>query len=273
MIKNSEKNNQSEITENTFGPLQQIVLLKGSWWILLITMIAGALVGYALHFIFPPLYSSSGEITSSIDYTRTGALTDVEEDIAIVTIGDILSSTTVVQNTIEAGKNAGLDPEDFVLEETAFLERYNFTYSLVVQNTDNQTASQWANLWLEIANQAISEARMHALTADQLYNQLMAYQQCMENSGQVYPVAAICQNLTQPELQERLALINQNYNDEKEKSLAVLPAMDFVITRIPEPATEAERQQKGVLVFSGAILGAILFLTWFIIKGNVRRSH
>jgi hypothetical protein len=178
-----------------------------------------------------------------------------------------------VQNTIDAGKNIGLNPEDFVLEENAFLERYNFAYRLVVQNADSQTASQWANLWFETAHQAISDARMHALAADQLYGQLMAYQQCLENSGQVYPVAAICQNLTQPELQERLASVNQKYIEEKETSLAVLPAFDFVVTRIPEPATEPERQQKGDLVFSGAILGAIIFLFWFIIKGNARRSH
>ncbi len=274
MIKNSENNNQSEIVEDTFDLLQQIIPLKGSWWILLVVMIAGALVGYALHFLFPPLFTSSGEITFSIDYTRTGALTDVEEDIAIVTMGDILTSTTVVQNTIDAGMNAGLDAEDFVLDESAFLERYNFAYKLVVQNADNQTASQWANLWLENAYLAISDARMHALVADQLHSQLMAYQQCIENSGQVYPVVAICQNLTQPELQEQFALVNQDYLDEKEKSLAVLPALDFAITRIPEPATEAERQQKGILVFSGAILAAIIFLmTWFIIEGIARRSH
>jgi hypothetical protein len=274
MVNNSSRSDKSEIAEETIDLIQHIIPLRGSWWILLIAMIAGALIGFALHFLFPPVFFSSGEISSSIDYTRTGALTDIEEDVAIVTIGDILSSTTVIQDTIDAGINAGLNPEDFIFEETAFIERYNFAYRLVVQNTDSQIASLWANLWLKTAYQEISTARMHALAADQLYNQLMAYQQCMENSGHVYPVAAICQNLTQPELQERLASTNQEFNDEKEKSLAVLPAMDFAITRIPEAAAKPERQQKGILVFCGAILGAIVFLTWFFIKGNVHsRSY
>lgn len=273
MGKKSNKNNKKVIHEDTFEPLQQLSPLRGSWWVLLIVMVAGAVIGYGAHFIFPPVYTSTGEISFSIDYTRTGALTDVEEDIAIVTVGDILSSTVVIQETIDAGKAAGLNPEDFVLEKTAFYERYNFKYSLVVENTDSETAVKWANLWLESAYQTLTIARTHALNATEIYNQIIATQQCIENSGQVLPVAAICQDMTQSELQELLVSTNEKYISEKEKSLAVLPALDFTISQVPEETSRPERRQTGILIFSGAILGAIIFLTWFFVKGNARRSH
>lgn len=273
MGKKSNKNNKKVIHEDTFEPLQQLSPLRGSWWVLLIVMVAGAVIGYGAHFIFPPVYTSTGEISFSIDYTRTGALTDVEEDIAIVTVGDILSSTVVIQETIVAGKAVGLNPEDFVLGKTAFYERYNFKYSLVVENTDSETAVKWANLWLESAYQTLTIARTHALIATEIYNQIIATQQCIENSGQVLPVAAICQDMTQSELQELLVSTNEKYISEKEKSLAVLPALDFTISQVPEETSRPERRQTGILIFSGAILGAIIFLTWFFVKGNARRSH
>jgi len=247
------------VQNNTFSLLQEMKAPGKRWFWLFLAMVAGALIGYGIHFLLPPRYASSAAITFSIDFTRTGEMTDVETDIAIVTAGDILSSGTAINNTIKSGMSANLPENSFSLETTAFLERYSYRYELIVENEDPEIAATWANLWAEEGLALLNQAKLHALNADSLYKQLLAAQDCLQQPGYVEPVTAGCQGLSNAELEEKLAKFNQAYLEEKDKSLGYLPAMDYTLTRQAEPATRPERNLAGILVLGGALLGAVLF--------------
>ncbi len=247
------------VQNNTFSLLQELKAPGKRWYWLFLAMVAGALIGYGIHFLLPPKYASSAAITFSIDFTRTGEMTDVETDIAIVTVGDILSSGPVINDTLKSGRAANLPENSFTLETTAFLERYSYRYELVVENEDPKTAAKWANLWADEGLAVLNEAKLHALNADSLYKQLLAAQDCLQQPGLVEPVTAGCQGLSNAELEEKLAGFNQAYLEEKDKSLGYLPAMDYTLTRQAEPAAQPERNLAGSMVLGGALLGAVLF--------------
>ena len=263
---------KSKKTENsnTFSPIQELIAPGKRWMGVFVFMVLGALAGYGFHLITPPEYSSSAAITFTIDFTRTGELTDVETDIAIVTAGDIVASSAVIENTLEAGYAAGLPEGSFQFETNAFLDRYSFRYELVVENADPKIASQWANLWAEEAKSVLTDARMHALNADNIYKQMLSIQNCLQQPVLQEPVTTSCHEQTLAELQEKLTEFNAAYLEEKESSLGFLPAMDFSLTRNADPAENPGRHQIGVMVLGGALLGGIIFVSWIFFT---RRQH
>lgn len=258
---------------NTFSLLQELSEPGKRWFGLFALMVLGAMIGYGIHLLNPPVYPSSAAITFTIDFTRTGEMTDVETDIAIVTVGDILLSNAVVENTLAAGYATGLPEGGFVLERTAFLERYSFRYELVVENSDPQVAAKWANLWADQALSTLNEAKYHALNAESLNKQMLAVQNCLQQPGLFEPVSGGCNELSFGELQAKLSEFNTAYLTEKNKSLGFLPAMDFSLTRSAEPAFKPERQQTGVMVLSGALLGAVLFTGWIFFSNRPHRRR
>lgn len=249
-----------------FTPMHVVGWLRQSWYGLFLFMVVGGLVGYGLRWLIPPTYSSSAALTFSIDFNRTGELTDVETDIAIVTIGDIISSTQVINNALAAGAEMGLPSESFKLDKTAYFDRYSYRYELVVINPDKEIASQWANIWVEESAGVLIEARMHALNAEMLYKQLVSMQDCIEKAAVVEPISANCEYLSIPEMQNLLRTYNTSYLTEKELSLAYLPAIDFAITEYAEPSASPGRQQAGLLVFGGAMLGLLAYIGFILIR-------
>ncbi len=258
---------------NLFEPRKQFEKIQKNWIGLFFCMLIGAVIGYSIHLLMPPVYQSSAEITFSIDYTRTGSLTDVEEDVAIVTAGDIISSSNITKEVIEEGIGLGFTQSDFEMGENAFLERYNFRYVLVVQHNNKDTASKLANLWVAAANKTLLTARQHSLNADDLYRQMLGLQECIQNSGQALPVAGVCSDLALSEVQEKLRVTNNEYLKEKEMSLAYLPALDFSITNQAVPSDKPVARLTGALIFSGALLGGVVFIFWSLIHNNKRREH
>lgn len=254
----------------TFSPIQELTAPGKRWMGVFVFMVLGALAGYGFHFLTPPAYSSSAAITFAIDFTRTGEMTDIETDIAIVTAGDIVASSAVIKNTLEAGYAAGLPEGSFQLETNAFLDRYSYRYELVVENADPNIASKWAYLWAEEAVTVLADAKMHALNADSINKQMLSIQNCLQQPVLQEPVTTSCQGQSLAELQQELAEFNTAYLEEKESSLGFLPAMDFSLTRNAEPAEKPDRQQTGVMVLGGALLGGLLFLSWIFFT---RRQH
>ncbi len=261
-----EKNKRTPNKTGEFAPMHVISGLKHSWFGLFLFMLAGALVGYGVHWMIPPTYSSSAVLTFSIDFNRTGELTDVETDIAIVTIGDIISSTRVIQDARTAGAVQGLSAESFQLNKTAFIERYSYRYELVVMNPDKNIASQWADNWVNESARVLGDARMHALKAEMLYKQIVSMQGCIEKAAVVEPISANCEYISLQEMQNLLNAYTTSYLNEKELSLAYLPAIDFVITTHAEPSAKPVRLQMGLLVFGGAMLALLVFLGITLIK-------
>lgn len=263
-------NQHSTDRNNTINLFQELKTPGKRWFWLFLAMVAGALAGFGIHHLMPPMFVSSAAVTFSIDFVRTGEMTDVETDIAIVTVGDILSSSSVIDNTLKKGVSAGLPGDGFIFDETAFLERYSYRYELVVENANPEIAAKWADLWAVEGLAILKEAKLHALNADSLYRQMLAAQACLQQSGLIEPVAAGCQGLSISELDTKLSEYNQAYLEEKELSLGFLPAMDYSLTKEAEPAVKPERRMAGILVLGGALLGAAIF-SGFILIGCRRQ--
>ena len=57
-----------------------------------VLMIAGGLLGLLVSQVRAPIFESSAVFSVTIDYTQTGALTDIQEDQAMRGVGSVIFS-------------------------------------------------------------------------------------------------------------------------------------------------------------------------------------
>ncbi len=82
-----------------FLDLLKAIAARGFW--LVIAMIAGGLLGWGVTTFKHPLYEADAVFTVTIDYTRTGYLSDIQEDQAMRGIGSLIGSDYILQKTID----------------------------------------------------------------------------------------------------------------------------------------------------------------------------
>ena len=135
-----------------FTPLDYVHLIMKRWWLLVVFVFLGVAAGWLFHSLRGPVYEARAEITSSIDFSKTGELSELQEDMAVVLIGDVIKSSPVITEVISSASSQGLtiDLEEF--SKNKFLERSNNHWVLIIRWEDPERTAQLANLWADYCN-------------------------------------------------------------------------------------------------------------------------
>jgi hypothetical protein len=242
----------------TFRPLETLRDGLRSWWLIVVFMVMGAVVGGGAWRAFHPVFESKASISVSIDFTRTGQLSDIEEDLAMVAIGDILKSTKVTQIMISQAAEKGMIISETGLRETAFLERQNELWLLRVRDENPEMAAYLANLWLDTSYSVLQEAYLHALNAETLYKYMNSLAQCLERTANIAPVQTECGTANLETLLIEMEKTNSSAQEEKLASLGIMPASVFTISERAAAASRSVRFGLGQLILAGALIGLLL---------------
>ena len=73
-----------------FIPMDSFLKTLNYWWIIVLFMLGGAIIGLIAHAVVPPIYESQAAITTSINFVQTGVLTDEQQDQAVDAVGDLI---------------------------------------------------------------------------------------------------------------------------------------------------------------------------------------
>lgn len=224
------------------------------WWVPVFIALIGAAVGWGIHQLKPPVYEARAVFSFTIDYTRTGALTDVEEDQVYVNIGDIIKSSDVINQTLVDMPEKGLvvAAEDF--QSSRYLERRNQEWILRVRNGKPETAAGVVDLWAENANQVLRTALEHALNAEQLSRNLDGLTGCFEQGISVEPAGATCYE-NREKIQAEIYSVSQQVEQEKAGSLGLIPALKFSLVEKANIPTRPVQFESGLFILAGALAG------------------
>jgi len=162
------------------------------WWLAVAGLLAGALIGMALHYFVPVVYEASAEISVNLDFTRTGTLTDVEQDQALVLVGDLLRSSTLRQKLSAAAAVEGINltPQEF--DQAAAADRYGFRWTLRVRDRDAARAEKLANLWAQEGMLFLTDSSLAAFRAAQIRNYLSSLEYCYQQTTAQPTSGATC---------------------------------------------------------------------------------
>src|SRR5664279_3368298 len=94
-----------------FSPYDFMARTLRYWMLVILIMIVGGLAAYLLHLTLPPLYESQAGISFAFNVNRFGHLTASEEDQAMGAAGNIMSSASVIQFTVEQAALRGYSLE------------------------------------------------------------------------------------------------------------------------------------------------------------------
>ena len=255
--------------KSDFIPKDSLDILIKRWWVVIIFAIFGGIVGQILHFFIPPIYETQASMGISIDYSRTGLLTDIEEDQIFGTIADVFSTDIVLKNVIEEANNQNITIDKSLLKRIVIHERTDNTWLFKAQYTDPEIASQLANIWIVEAYNALDEAYEHTLIAEGYQRYIDSLTDCLQQFTVVQPTHSYCSINNLFEIQDRLTEVTQLEKIERQKSLGINPGVSFRIDSkavIPQKPT---RHHVNTLIFSGSIIGFIFGL-WFV---NVKETQ
>lgn len=246
--------------------LDLLKTISARWYVLAAGMVVGGLLGWGATFILTPIYESDAVFYVSIDYTQTGALTDVEEDQAMRGVGDLIFSDEITTATLEQLKSEGIKLSKDEFYDDAIFEREEFRWAIRYRDADPALACQVVSAWANQADLLIQDSLQHARLAAAHQEVLTGLESCLQRTTQANSTADSCSidNLDTilADIDEVSALITA----EKEASRGLFSALSTELVDTAEVPVDPMRHQVGTLVFSGTMIGLLASLMILTIR-------
>jgi hypothetical protein len=229
--------------------------LLAYWWVILFCMIGGAAIGWLVHLSQPALFESRSTISTSINYSETGFMTDLEEDHALSGIGDILLSDAVISKLQDSMSDNTRQSIGNDLLSHLFTEREGYRWVLRVQAGNADVAREVNQLWVDAAMQNLQTGLIHARQALLIHRQIADLENCFSESVSAIPSYPPCDFPSSHAVRQELEKLGSLYASENSLSEGILPALTFSIMEAANSSGAPVTFERAEMVFSGAIMG------------------
>ncbi len=235
------------------------------WWLVTILVMAGGVVGLFVSRLQRPLYESTAQITTVIDYAYAGRLTDYEEDHLLAAIGDIITSDAVMRSTAAAAVQEGLtsSPEETMAGLSA--SRQGYRWELSSRFNDPHTSQRVNQLWLDASMKALEGFRRDSITALAQVNAQAEVEACFQQAASLEPVSPYC---SLGEMRELLASLEGSSESEQPGSLLtglLVSRISYQVTREAVMPTKPVHYSVNLTTLAGAIIGLLAVMILFIL--------
>lgn len=234
------------------------------WLVIVIGMLLGALIGFLISTLLPPVYEARSLVTTNMEIVEDANINETMVDAEINHIGELAYHPDVINKLIEIEGAQGneLTLED--LKRDGSVERQLMNTILKVQNRDPQIAARIASEWSQILYTRLAEAYPHAVVLSAAKAQFGMLETCLED-----PVSAktlYCWSLTSDEMVSEMRRLETMIAQESPLSLGLtkdLNVSQFQPAAIPETPLNF---QKGTLMLSGTLVGLFAAIIYLEIK-------
>jgi uncharacterized protein involved in exopolysaccharide biosynthesis len=245
-----------------------LVFLKQGWKIMVIGILLGGLTGLAVSSLRLPEFEAVSVFSFSIDFARTGLLTDIEEDQAMEVAGDVINSTDVFQATLERAIEKGLPVEKESFRSHLTAERRFDQWLLKVRWNDPEMAAKIADLWSEATRAALQDSRLAAWKADSIHRYLLSLETCLQQSTSGLPAQPLCQASNRAELLAEMENSGAELAHWTELSRGLFSGLNYTWAQEAAIPDSPVQYSRGSLVLAGCLAGmaAAAILCLFVLK-------
>ena len=231
--------------------------LRG-WWLLATAIVVGALAALAVNAFLPTVYETGFSILTSIDFTNSGEMTQFDEDLAMESVGQILSSPDLYAHIAAQAAKEGLAIDPAALKSAATVERRLGTWRVRLRGSDARKIEALARIWLSLGTADLTAAHTHALTADGLLRKQLSLEACLAQSAAALPSSGGCAPSGVKDLQAELASAALLISQERIAARALSSAVVFdVFPQEVAPAAAVEFK-RGQMAAAGGLIGFVL---------------
>lgn len=251
------------------------LILKRSirdWWVLVLAAIIGAGVGWAIFQYRTPVYQAAGVLSIGIDFTRTGSLTDIEEDQVLGIVGDVLTSPGVISSVLQKTEAAQIQLSQETFKQIASADRRQNQWVLTIRYTNAHIAALIAELWTREGYAQLTTAIAHAEYAAHLQRYLDSLESCLQKTTDIGAVSGYCDLKNLDDLLKELNKTGKKAMEEKVSSQGILSGTTVLLASLPEIPDQPVVFRRGELVLEGSLIG-ILFGVLVLTAGWTDRFH
>jgi uncharacterized protein involved in exopolysaccharide biosynthesis len=252
--------------ESDFVPSAMIVKAAKKWWVFAALMILGGLAGMLVTRLHKPVYQSQAVITTAVNYAYSGRLEDYELDHIILTVGDIINSTAVREQTLALAKTVwpGFTAAD--MEKNLTAVRKGNDWILSSRASDPSAAQSLANWWSDAAMLALQKMSQNALTDFHTQAAMLSVESCFSESVLVETAVSGCTPADISQLKSFLS--SDDTSAAALRNSILLSNLSFEVTTQPEHPSAPVLYRQNLNVAAGALIGLLIGLAWFFRRGN-----
>jgi uncharacterized protein involved in exopolysaccharide biosynthesis len=229
------------------------------WWIVAASIFIGALIGYGLSFLFPPIYEATFTITSNVKLTDDPKITEFMVDNALLHVGELAYQQPLMDQVIAAEKTKGINLTVPDLKRISTVERKITSTYLKVRWTNAATAAQLANTWGNLFYASLVEGARQAVIAEELTQMQTWLENCLTGIQTPSKNTFNC-SLSIDETQKQIEQNAEKIAAAESASLGLyrqLRVNSYEEALIP---TAPIRRERGWLIAAGAGIGFIVSL-------------
>ena len=236
------------------------------WWLTALLIAVGGIGGVFLSSLFDPVYLASAAQSLSVDFSATGALSDLDVDRMIAACEDVAVSSEVL-NDVSA--KTGLQPAAF--RTIAAVQRTNDRMILSVQGASEVEALVRARLWLESTSAALTSKVRYALQADAVHSALAGMVRCGLDLA-AEPSSKRCE-LSGAALDREIERLSAEAAGYERLSAGVSSAIRFGTPDFEGIRIRRLTGTRAAFALCGAILGAAAAVAVAWIVSRIRRGR
>jgi hypothetical protein len=246
-----------------FSPAEVFIKSVRIWWVVVVLALLGGLLGLLIHVLLPPIYSSRAEITTSINFSQSGILTDEQQDQAINAVGDVILSTNLSQTVKSQALSQGFDIGNGDFESHRFSSRMGYRWIFGYRSKEPVEAAEVTNVWAENSMKVLNDYLLHSFKAKNFDELLSNLESCFEEASVIAPSYFACQSINLREIQSSMNRISAETANEIVEAHGIPFYMSFAWNQKAEQANSPESRNRNLMVFSGLMIGFIvgIFLT------------
>ncbi len=243
-----------------YNLLDELNAALRSWWLIVVLMTAGVILGWITSEFQPPLYESRAEIALNVDLSRTGTLSDKNQDILINTTGRVMATAAIMDDLRRQATEAGWLSPAANPQRVFFIERKAESFILRVQHQNPQAALELTDRWSELALRALETTSFYALQAEQLERYLDSLTTCLQQQTTAGVEINACPIHNLQEVQTEIAQTGEAILNARTNARGLIPGIRFALTQPAALLPEPVQFQRSAYLLAGALIGLILAL-------------
>ncbi|MEI8131842.1 MAG: hypothetical protein WCG34_05375 [Leptolinea sp.] len=235
--------------------IELLRIFSGGWKFLVLGVILGGAAGLAISALSQPIYEAVAVYTFSIDFARTGLLTDIEEDQVMEVAGDILKSSAVLENTIRTAGENGIQLSSTETGSVLLAERRFNQWLLKIHWKEPSVAAKLSNIWAEAARSALKNSEIAALKADSLQRHILSLETCLQNSTSGLPAQPLCQVSNHKDLLAEIQNSGQDLQEWRSQANGYFPGLNYTWSQEAQIPSAPIQHSRGGFTLAGGLAG------------------
>ena len=249
-----------------FSPYDVSVRVIRSWWLVLLFMLLGAVCGLTIARLHKPVYESQSVISSTIDYSVTGILSEPREDKIYQAIGNVIISSDVIDAVISKTKLEGLGLTDEDIRDSFSVGRQDARWVLRTRASTPEIAVKLADYWSQAAMDALAEQKINSTTVQNAQIYLASLEECLSQSVVLDPVSSSCNYQNLPAIQAEIQRVMQDPVMLMTVRTIQLNQISFELTTTPTTPSSPVLFSQNLSTLFGSLIGLLIGL-WLISAG------